>query len=522
MLIINSQNELQKRKVSGKGNNNTKGSSQRKRKGENDNKKERLSFSEELVDKCAQYVISEYYFSSSEVDYGSFSSEDEDDLQYASDAETQQFIYLSEDESDFSKTDLNLSDGEYSQLSSSSTSICSDLEDALAMKVDSVIGPAAWNFFGGGSFGESYTSDDADDEDLFYFDDDGTDCLIELPIPTPPPESSNNSSAGGCSGRNNQSHTWSDQMAILTPQVLAAISAAAKTLNSGHSRRHLEYIRAQAEGRDGTFVSGVTVKPTGLSESSASFDKSPTNENDHVQSVDSQNPLKRWSRIPICAFRKRRPSVTHPVLPMNAIRQMSVDSGMADLTLLSEPRPSNSAMLVTIEEAAASASATQTSYSKSSLRRTRINSDVGCTSASTVSCSQSTVSSCIEEALPPMMLGLENANSQTWEWNGSADQPSSSSQYFCCYYSTDLDVASMNIDGIFLATPSEDRLFNESPMISEEERTTIHIELGHVHLFNNDDEREDEHRDAEEEGEEEKSMTIQDRHEIVMMTSLPI
>lgn len=586
MIIINSKDGGQKRKknanriTNGNGNKKDHQEYHRRRKGENNNKKERLAFSEELVDKCAQYVISEYYFSSSDVDYSDEyddeDGEDGDEFDYPSDLEqgSRRRVYFSEDESadgyygTEEDCESEAEDGDYYS-GSSSSSICSDLEDALAMKVDSVIGPAAWNFFGGGSGhpGGAVSSDEADGEDLFCFDDDGTDCLIELPIPTPPPESS-------CSGggriyhqqqtSSHQQASWSDQMAILTPQVLAAISAAAKTLNSGHSRRHLEYIRAQAEGRDA--FSGPLPPSSSSSSKLSSFNSqtqnnesttnSPnTNTSDDLPQTD--NPLKRWSRIPISAFRRRRPSLGQPVLPMNAIRQMSVDSGMADSTLLSEPKPSSSAMIITIEEAAAAAAATGPTSSLSSSRflvgrrGARINSVVTNTCASSSATSSSAPTSAASSAgnedggLPRslMMLGSSSGDAvasaylgeATWTNNSSQQQ----SQYYCCYYSTDLDggnvspIGDLDNGGFFLLGPAahhdmllldggafgmDDSSIVDGDVFSgsmgeeeckettttflidhsegeDEDCGTIHIELGHVHICDGIEEDEDHDHD---------------------------
>lgn len=223
-----------------------------------------------FVDQCAQYVISEYYFSEGE--YSSSSSSTLGSLLFTS------------------------------------SSDASDLEEVYS-KVGSVLG-AQW-------MGEC--NDDVDIYELFGIH---SDLVLEVPAPCVP----------------TAARTAAGRLADMAPQVLSAISAAAKTLVSAthhYATTSTVYIPNCRPMVEPLFVDEADDDCEPCLALEDIFDAA------QLASLACSEPavkeLAVTRRIPVNSFRRqRRPSMPGVFVPSHAVRQMSVDSGAINCMLLSE------------------------------------------------------------------------------------------------------------------------------------------------------------------------------------------
>ncbi len=247
------------------------------------------------ADTMAQYVLSEYYFSIPDDHFlcsDEESSYDEDQCEEYDDDEG----YYTSDISELDEILFELSDSEDEEAAKK-------MKELFMSKVNSVIGGESW--VGSGIEDEEQSESD----EYFLFDPvDAASLVVNLPVPTPSP----------CEpySINGEAH-----LSNLTPQVLAAISAAAKTLSA--ATEHYTVMPTLPFSRD---IGKQVAFLFDDSQQEQAADVSIEDVMDTSQ-LHGSSPIphpvipKRWDRIPISSFRKRRLSAPKNVLLANAIKQ---------------------------------------------------------------------------------------------------------------------------------------------------------------------------------------------------------
>lgn len=261
------------------------------------------------ADRVAQYVLSEYYFSQGFEDDASDGFSETDDHAEASEAALySDYCGYDSDSSSLDELLFDLSDD------SADEETALKMRELLRSKVTSVLGATAW------IYSDTDEEESVEDFGSFYLFDpmDAANLVVNLPVHTPSLPAS-------------QGDAQQQNLANLTPQVLAAISAAAKTLSAAtqhyNANPNTPYTREPAKHVQFVFEEA----PVATQEQQASYQISLDEVIDTSRLHGSSPPtpsaaglapleMKRWDRIPISSFRKRRLSVAS-VLPTNVIKQ---------------------------------------------------------------------------------------------------------------------------------------------------------------------------------------------------------
>lgn len=272
---------------------------------------------DQKADKMAQYVLSEYYFSMPDDEealfdhFESYSDNDDDDDQGTAEGNV-------EENSDYDfESDSSCLDEILFELSDSEDEeTAKKIKNLLMSKVKNVLGPNANAWIESDSGSSASCSSETDEEPgaLYFFDPtDASNLIVNLPVPEP-------ASLPASQG--------TESLSNITPQVLAAISAAAKTLTA--ATQHYSNIPTVPYSRDSGKQVTFVIEPSQESESTPIqmnledvIDTSRLHGSSPPvsPSPSSQFLTKRWDKIPISSFRKRRGSVPRNVLPQNAIKQ---------------------------------------------------------------------------------------------------------------------------------------------------------------------------------------------------------
>lgn len=274
------------------------------------------------ADAMAQLVLSEYYFSTPVPvdDISSDEDDQEEDIESGDEYVLMELDQSASDSGDFysdmnSSSDLDEIMFELSEDEDEETT--RRMKELLMSKVNSVIGPNAVAWAGDSEDSDgSEDSRDYDEPRLYMFDPtDAANLVVHLPLPSADHTEDEDDERGPT------------HLANLTPQVLAAISAASKTLTA--ATQHYTHNPTVPFSRDQAKQVAFVIEPetSNLTAASLRFDDLIDMSRLHGSSPPtpaapmSHFMSKRWDRIPISSFRKRRLSVPRNVLPPNAIKQ---------------------------------------------------------------------------------------------------------------------------------------------------------------------------------------------------------